>query len=65
MKLLEKLYDFLDLNEDEMFMHPYKVFVRAMVTMIFSTAIIALLMLIYNLITHGLSDRSFGLIDVL
>lgn len=65
MRLLEKLYEFLDLNEDERFIHPYRIFVKAMVTIIFSTAIVAFLMLIYNLITHGLSDRSFGLIDII
>lgn len=66
MNIFEELFDYLELNEDKESMQPFVKFVKAMVIIVFLTAIAGFCLLLYHLMMNDFNaSSSFGLIDVI
>ena len=65
MKLIQELFRFLDIDQhNEEINRACTTFIKALVVMLMSVAILAFSLLVYNLIEHGVSkNTTFGLID--
>lgn len=65
MRLLEELFIFLDIDPyDEEINRAFTMFIKVLVVMIMLVFILAFSLLVYNLVTHGVSENTtFGLID--
>jgi hypothetical protein len=65
MRLLEELFIFLDIDPyDQEINRAFTMFIKVLVVMIMLVFILAFSLLVYNLITHGVSENTtFGLID--
>jgi len=65
MRLLNELYDFLDLNDPRNEMNfIVRRFIKVIVVMLFFIAASSMIALVYNLLVHGVSENTtFGLID--
>lgn len=65
MRLLKELFIFLDIDPyDEEINRAFTMFIKVLVVMIMLVFILAFSLLVYNLITNGVSENTtFGLID--
>lgn len=65
MRLLEELFIFLGIDPyDQEINRACTTFIKALVVMIMLVFILAFSLLVYNLVTHGVSENTtFGLID--
>ena len=65
MKLIQELFRFLDIDQhNEEVNRAFTMFIKALVVMLMSVAILAFSLLVYHLIAHGISkNTTFGLID--
>ena len=65
MRLLNELYDFLDLNDPGSEMNfIVRRFIKVIVVMLFLIAASSMIALVYNMLVHGvLENTTFGLID--
>lgn len=65
MKLLKELFRFLDIDPyNEEVSRAFTMFIKVLVVMIMSVAILAFSLLVYHLIVNGISENTtFGLID--
>jgi hypothetical protein len=65
MRLLEELFIFLDIDPyDQEINRAFTMFIKVLVVMIMLVFILAFSLLVYNLVTHGVSENTtFGLID--
>lgn len=65
MRLLEELFIFLDIDPyDQEINRAFTMFIKVLVVMIMLVFILAFSLLVYNLITNGVSENTtFGLID--
>lgn len=65
MRLLQELFIFLDIDPyDEEINRAFTMFIKVLVVMIMLVFILAFSLLVYNLVTHGVSENTtFGLID--
>lgn len=65
MRLLNELYDFLDLNDPGSEMNLItRRFIKVIVVMLFFIAASSMIALVYNMLVHGVSENTtFGLID--
>ena len=65
MRLLQELFIFLDIDPyDQEINRAFTMFIKVLVVMIMLVFILAFSLLVYNLVTHGVSENTtFGLID--
>jgi len=65
MRLLNELYDFLDLNDPRSEMNfIVRRFIKVIVVMLFLIAASSMIALVYNMLVHGVPENTtFGLID--
>lgn len=65
MRLLEELFIFLGIDPyDQEINRAFTMFIKVLVVMIMLVFILAFSLLVYNLVTHGVSENTtFGLID--